>query len=149
MPKSEARELELRDAIEALFFAYRTFTKEPDSILEKRGLGRVHHRILYFVAREPELSVTRLLEVLEISKQALNAPLRQLSERGLISSVPSSQDRRIRQLTLTADGKRLETQLCRTQSELLEKAFDASDKDAEQGWREVMQQLADRDRRQK
>lgn len=142
MPTTDTREQEMRAAIEALFFAYRAFTAEPDEILAKRGLGRVHHRILYFVAREPELSVTQLLEVLAVSKQALNAPLRQLSEAGLIKAKPGKDDKRIRQLTLTAAGKRLEAQLFRTQSEGLEKAFEASGNEAEAGWHQVMTHLA-------
>lgn len=146
MPTADAREQELRDAIEVLFYAYRAFTAEPDDILAKRGLGRVHHRILYFVAREPGLSVTRLLEVLAVSKQALNAPLRQLADAGLIEARAGKEDKRIRQLTLTAAGKRLETQLCRTQNELLEKAFASAGSKAEAGWREVMQQLAQTER---
>lgn len=146
MPTADAREQELRDAIEVLFYAYRAFTAEPDDILARRGLGRVHHRILYFVAREPELSVTRLLKVLAVSKQALNAPLRQLSDAGLIKARAGKEDKRIRQLTLTAAGKRLENQLCRTQTELLEKAFGSAGSKAEAGWREVMQQLAQTER---
>ncbi|MGQ7848180.1 MarR family winged helix-turn-helix transcriptional regulator [Granulosicoccus sp. 3-233] len=146
MPTPDARERELRDAIEALFFAYRAFTAEPDDILARRGLGRVHHRILYFVAREPGLSVTRLLEVLAVSKQALNTPLRQLSDSELIHSSPGKDDKRIRQLTLTAAGKRLESQLCRTQTALLDKAFESAGSKAEAGWREVMQQLARNER---
>ena len=142
MSATDRREQELRSAIEALFFAYRAFTEEPDEILARRGLGRVHHRILYFVAREPGLSVTRLLVLLGVSKQALHAPLRQLSEAELIDSQPDQNDKRIRQLSLTTAGKRLEAQLTRTQTERLAQAFDASGAQAEAGWRKVMSQLA-------
>ena len=44
-----------------------------------------HHRALYFVGRHPGLSVNALLGILGVSKRALNAPLRQLIERGLIA----------------------------------------------------------------
>ncbi len=88
------RQAELRQAIELLFHAYRAFTAPPDRILEARGLGRVHHRILYFVARSPGTTVTALLGVLGVSKQALNAPLRQLVEAGLVDSRAGTQDKR-------------------------------------------------------
>ena len=43
------REEELRQGMELLFYAYRDFTAEPDAILAKIGLGRAHHRVIYFV----------------------------------------------------------------------------------------------------
>ena len=35
---------QLRQGIEAMFFAYRGFTADPDRILEEHGYGRAHHR---------------------------------------------------------------------------------------------------------
>ena len=35
---------QLRQGIEAMFFAYRGFTADPDRILEEYGYGRAHHR---------------------------------------------------------------------------------------------------------
>ena len=55
----------------------------------ERGLGRVHHRILYFVARSPGIAVNALLGVLDVSKQALHAPLRELVDKGLIAATPA------------------------------------------------------------
>lgn len=142
-PERAEREQELREAIELLFFSYRAFTRGPDTILDKRGLGRVHHRVLYFVGSKPGLSVNELLGVLEISKQALNAPLRQLIGMGLIKNNPSKSDRRVRELRLTAEGKRLEARLTGTQILQLESIFSKRGKKAENAWREVMQQLAE------
>src|SRR5512135_950099 len=98
---SMPREKALRLAIEQFYFGYRAFTTPPDRILEQRGLGRVHHRILYFVGRNPHISVNALLGLLSVSKQALNAPLRQLVEMQLIAMDTAEHDRRVRQLTLT------------------------------------------------
>ena len=82
-------ERELRSSIELFYYAYRAFTSGPDHILERRGLARVHHRILYFVGRNPAITVNSLLATLRVSKQALNAPLRQLLAMKLIAaSIP-------------------------------------------------------------
>jgi len=137
------REQELRQAIELLFFSYRAFTRGPDEILEKRGLGRVHHRILYFVGRDPGLSVNELLKVLQISKQALHLPLRQLLSMELVKNDKSKSDRRVRELKLTAAGKRLEARLTGTQLLQLESVFKSRGKKTEKAWKQVMQQLAD------
>lgn len=136
------RQAELRDAIELLYYGYRAFTDRADRILERRGLGRVHHRILYFIGRRPGIPVRGLLEVLAVTKQALNAPLRQLLEMNLVAAVAGSEDRRIKNLRLTPEGQRLEAELTGAQLRRLEAAFDAAGAEGEVGWRKVMADLA-------
>lgn len=131
----------LRDAIEAFFFGYRAFTDRPDRILQQQGLGRVHHRILYFVGRRPGLSVTGLLEVLGVSKQAIHGPLRRLADLGLVVASPGA-DRRVRLLRLTAAGEALEAELTGAQTAHLAAAFSAAGAQGEAGWMRVMAALA-------
>ncbi len=135
------REAALRLAIERFYFGYRAFTAPPDRILDQRGLGRVHHRILYFVGHNPLVSVNELLGILGVSKQALHAPLRQLIEMRLVAMSPAEHDRRVRQLALTAKGAELEALLTSTQMKLLETAFQQAGKGAEAGWHQVMHRL--------
>lgn len=131
-----------RAAIELFYFAYRAFTTPPDRILERRGLGRVHHRILYFVGRNPSIKINELLAILHVSKQALNLPLRQLIEMKLIGVAVPPKDRRIRQLSLTSEGRRLERQLTVTQTTQLLEAFAGAGEQASKGWFTVMQRIA-------
>lgn len=138
----QKREQSLREAIELLFFSYRAFTRGPDLILEKRGLNRTHHRILYFVGRDPGLSVNDLLAVLDISKQALHSPLRQLIAMKLVSSNKSRFDGRVKELRLTSAGKKLEARLTGTQLLQLEEVFGQAGPEAEAAWRKTMQFLA-------
>jgi DNA-binding MarR family transcriptional regulator len=139
--KTNARLLE---SIELFYFAYRAFTARPDRTLQQRGLGRVHHRILYFVARNPGITVNALLGTLRVSKQALNAPLRQLVEMKLVATAVAPHDRRVKQLSLTADGGRLEGQLTATQEKQLTDAFAVAGERAESGWRKVMLEICGR-----
>ena len=136
------RETALQEAIELLYFGYRAFTDRPDRILGQSGLGRVHHRILYFVGRNPDTSVNALLGLLEVSKQALNGPLRQLAEMGLVSLRVAAHDRRVKELRLTHAGEKLEARLSGTQRKQLAEVFSAAGPEAEAGWREVMRRLA-------
>lgn len=129
------------ESIELLYFAYRSFTSRPDRMLAQRGLGRVHHRILYFLGRNPEITVNQLIATLKVSKQALNAPLRQLIERGLVLTRTAEQDRRSKQLRLSAAGKKLEQQLSATQAEHLAKAFAAAGQGAAEGWQRAMREI--------
>jgi DNA-binding MarR family transcriptional regulator len=135
---------DLRSAIELLYFAYRGFTDRPDRILERRGLGRVHHRILYFIGRRPDVSVRGLLALLAVSKQALNAPLRQLVEMKLVDTVAAADDRRVKNLRLTAEGRRLEEELTGAQMRHLQAAFERAGPSNFRGWRAVMDELAKR-----
>ena len=136
------RQAELRESIELLYFGYRAFTSRADRILEHRGLGRVHHRILYFIGRNPDIAVNALLDVLAVTKQALNAPLRQLIEMKLVSVRTAQHDRRFKQLRLSYEGERLEAQLTGTQMKQLAAVFDAAGRDVEQAWRAAMRRLS-------
>ena len=95
---------QLRRAIEAMFFAYRGFTADPDRILAERGYGRAHHRAMHFIGRSPGTTVNNLLSILAVTKQSLNRVLRTLVQDGLVESRVGQRDRRERHLTLTDDG---------------------------------------------
>ncbi|OAH99061.1 MarR family winged helix-turn-helix transcriptional regulator [Methylomonas methanica] len=138
----DMREAALRLAIEQFYFGYRAFTVQPDRILAERGLGRVHHRILYFVGRNPRISVNALLGMLSVSKQALNAPLRQLLDMQLVMIDTATHDKRVRELSLTAAGAELEAQLTGTQMQQLQTVFAQVGANAEAGWRQVMRSLS-------
>ncbi|MBM7059296.1 MarR family transcriptional regulator [Pseudomonas sp. UL073] len=128
-------------ALEAFFFGYQAFTAKPDEMLARRGLSRVHHRILFFIARYPSASMTELLGVLGVSKQALNIPLRQLMEMHLVESVTAESDKRKRLLGLTDEGAKLEAALRREQTKLLQRVFADTGEAAAAGWLEVNQAL--------
>ncbi|KDD68485.1 MarR family transcriptional regulator [Pseudomonas mandelii PD30] len=123
-----------QQAMEAFFFGYQAFTAKADEMLERRGLSRVHQRIVFFIARYPNLSVKELLALLGVTKQALNIPLRQLVEMHLVNSVASETDKRKRLLELTDDGARFEQSLRREQVKLLERVFAEAGEAAVDGW---------------
>lgn len=135
---SNARTSELNQALESLHFAFRAVVARPDAMLAERGLSRVHHRILYFIAHRDPLSVNDLLKVLGITKQSLNGPLRQLLELKLVTAVPDPMDGRIKRLKLTKEGSKLEKALSGDQRRRFERVFAQVGPDAEMAWRKVM-----------
>ena len=137
----QQEDLLLHQAIEQFYFGYRTFTELPDKLLAQRGLGRVHHRILYFVGHNPDIAINALLGILKISKHALNAPLNQLVKMELITVTTAEYDQRVRQLSLSPAGKKLESQLTDTQIQLLRQVFQQLGKETETAWLHVMQCL--------
>lgn len=128
-------------AMEAFFFGYQAFTAKADEMLARRGLSRVHHRVLFFIAKYPGLSMKQLLGYLGVSKQALSIPLRQLQEMNLVVSVTADEDKRKRLLGFTAEGAKLERALRREQAKLLQRAFAEAGEAAVNGWLTVNQTL--------
>ncbi len=139
---TNSREAELNQALELFHFAFRAFTAKPDQLLEARGLQRVHHRILYFIGRNPGIRVSGLLAILGVTKQALHAPLRQLIAMSLIQDSPDATDKRGKCLALTTEGAKLEAALSGAQRKLLASVFDQAGAEGESSWRGVMAQLA-------
>jgi DNA-binding MarR family transcriptional regulator len=128
----------VRQGIELLFFAYRDFTAEPDAILARYGFGRAHHRVVHFVGRHPQLTVSELLQILRITKQSLGRVLGQLVRQGFITVRSGSRDRRQRLLELTEKGRELERQLSEPQRARIGNAYREAGAAAVEGFRKVM-----------
>lgn len=111
------------ELIELLFFAYRDFVGEPDHILEAIGYGRAHHRVVYFVMRNPGLRVSDLLDILQITKQSLSRVLKQVIDEGYIEQRPGPIDRRERLLYATEKGEQLASELSARQHVRLTRAL--------------------------
>src|SRR3546814_7020370 len=63
------REEEVRRGIEFLFFAHASLWRAIDARLAEKELGRAHYRALYFIARQPGLTISDLLALLGLTKQ--------------------------------------------------------------------------------
>ena len=133
----------LRKGIEALFFAYRDFTSDPDRILADMDYGRAHHRAVHFINRNPGMTVNRLLTILGVTKQSLNRVLRSLIEDGLVDSRIGPEDKRERHLYLTETGHELERRLTDTQRERVRAAYRAAGPQAVAGFRQVLEAMMD------
>lgn len=137
MPQFDADD-HLTEAIELLFFSYRDFISDPDTILGAYEFGRAHHRVVHFVGRNPGITVAELLDILRITKQSLARVLRQLIERGFVRQKTGEKDRRQRRLYLTPEGAELLRRLVEPQRERVRKALDAGGPGAEGAWRRIM-----------
>lgn len=132
------REEDLRQGMELLYFAYRDFTAEPDAILARQKFGRAHHRVIHFVGRNPQITVTELLSILRITKQSLSRVLGQLVRQGYIIQRPGTRDRRQRLLELTPTGSELERNLSESQRALIARAYREAGAEAVEGYRRVL-----------
>lgn len=136
-------EEDLRQGIELLFFAYRDFTGEPDRQLAELGLGRAHHRAIYFIGRNPSLTVTQLLSILKITKQSLSRVLQELVAADYVVQAPGPTDRRERRLKLTERGEALEELLTEGQRRRLGRAYEAVGPEAVRIFHQVLLSVID------
>lgn len=136
---------QLRQGIEAMFFAYRGFTADPDRILSEIGYGRAHHRAIHFINRAPGTTVNNLLSILGVTKQSLNRVLRTLIENGLVESRVGVADKRERHLFLTEKGETLESRLSDAQRARMRAAYREAGPEAVAGFRQVLEAMMDKD----
>ena len=134
---------QVRQGIEAMFFAYRGFTADPDRILGEMAYGRAHHRAIHFIHRSPGTTVNNLLSILGVTKQSLNRVLRTLVADGLVKSTIGARDKRERHLHLTQAGAALERSLSDAQRERMRSAYRLAGPEAVAGFRQVLEAMMD------
>lgn len=136
---------QIRQGIEAMYFAYRGLTTEPDRILATMAYGRAHHRAIHFINRAPGTTVTNLLEILGVTKQSLNRVLRTLIEDGLVESRVGKVDKRERNLFLTEAGISLEARLSDAQRTRMRATYREAGPEAVAGFRKVLEAMMDKE----
>ena len=136
------RDEELKQGVDLLFHAFSEVFGTGDAALRAAGLGRAHRRALYFIARNPAVTVAALLGILKITKQSLNRVLNDLLDGGYVERRPAPNDRRMRQLRLTEKGLALEEALWEAQRPRLARAFREAGPEAVAGFRRVLAALS-------
>ncbi len=133
------REPEIRRGIELMYFGYSHLTRSADAVLGDHGLGRAHHRALYFIARQPGLKVGDLLRLLAITKQSLGRVLGDLTTRSLVETATGEFDRRQKLLRLTEAGAALEAELFEAFRERLSAAYARAGQESVTGFWQVLE----------
>ena len=136
------RDEELKQGVDLLFFAFSDVFAQGEARLRAARLGRAHRRALYFIARNPDLSVADLLSILKITKQSLNRVLNDLLQGGYVERRAGMRDRRTRQLRLTQKGAAFEGALWELQRPRLVRAFRDAGPEAVAGFRRVLTGIA-------
>jgi len=135
------REEEIRRGIELLHFGHAALMAGMADVLADHGLGRAHQRALYFIARQPGLSVSALIGLLGITKQSLGRVLDELAERGLVETRPGTRDKRQRLLRLTAAGEAIEAALFEAMRERMAAAYSAAGQGSVTGFWRVLENM--------
>lgn len=132
----------LKQGVDLLFSAFGDVFADGDTVLRAAQLGRAHRRALYFVARQPGITVADLLSRLKITKQSLSRVVNDLLADGYLERRPAANDRRMRQLRLTDKGTLLEQRLWEAQRPRLVRAFREAGPESVAGFRRVLDALS-------
>ena len=130
------------DALELMYFGSRGMTRRADEYLATLDLSRVHHRILYTIARGGGMTVSDLLAVLSVSKQALHRPMKQLIEQNYVGISRDPARHRFKILNLTAKGKKVEEKASEFERQVMKRAFAKVGKAGQEAWKAVMAEAA-------
>ncbi len=133
------RETEIRRGMELMYFAQSTLARSTETRLAAMGLGRAHHRAMYFIARHPDLTVSALLGLLGITKQSLGRVLNELVDRDLVETRIGERDRRQRLLRLSDAGAALEHELFETVRQHWANAYARAGQNAVSGFWSVLE----------
>src|SRR5690606_15350178 len=135
------REEEVRRGIEYLFFAHNALWRAIDTRLAEKELGRAHYRALYFIARQPGLTISDLLGLLGITKQSLGRVVKELDARALLTTRPGNRDRRQKELRLTSEGRALENAIFSQLRDTMSRAYTHAGQAAVTGFWQVSEAL--------
>lgn len=146
MAKPAGRDLSrlepLDDALALMYFGWRGMTRAADDYLATIGLSRVHHRILYTIARADNLTVSDLLTILQISKQALHRPMTQLLDAGYVTADRDPARHRFKLLGLTPAGRAVERVASGHERKVMARAFKKAGAGSQAAWSAVMAEAA-------
>ncbi|BBC79129.1 MarR family winged helix-turn-helix transcriptional regulator [Acetobacter orientalis] len=132
------REEQIRLAQTMMFLAGRDMAKAMAPILEELQLGQAHYRVLQVLAFSPRIPVSRLQEILGVTKQSLGRTLGELQERGYLESESCLRDRRQKLLRLSKEGLSVEVHLFAVVRHRLVDAYREAGGTAVEGFRRVM-----------
>ena len=136
-------EKEIRKIIELIFFSYREFTLGPDEILNKINYGRAHHRVIYFVGKQKNITIKDLLGILKITKQSLSRVLNQLVNEKYVN-LSKGDDKRTKNLTLTKKGFELKDQLSNIQINKIKNIIKEANEVDINGFKKILYKMIDK-----
>lgn len=137
------RDDELERGLDLLEAAHGALLAGPDRRLADLGLSRNHRRLLHVIARAPGITMVRLREVVQLSKQSLSRLLKELEAEALIERRADRRDRRQRPIHLTERGQELDEQLNLRLRRRIAEAYRAAGAQAVAGYHEVLLGLVD------
>ncbi|UQS84802.1 MarR family winged helix-turn-helix transcriptional regulator [Apilactobacillus apisilvae] len=95
--------------------------------LDEYNLTPNQQKMLFAIDTIPEITIKQLLQIIGISKQALNVACRDLRERNLVFTATAKSDKRKTAVYLTDDGSKMIEEIETSQLEFINKVCGKTD----------------------
>ena len=137
------RDEALDASLELLTVAQLGMAAAIQPILEREALQAQDFTLLFLICRRPGLSMTELHKTSGMSKQSLSRHIATLVEREMVQIEMDPSDRRRKLVTVRDQARPILDELVALQRRQLKRAFGRVGSDAVEGFRRVLQDVAD------
>ncbi|MEK9680404.1 MAG: MarR family transcriptional regulator [Pelagibacteraceae bacterium] len=135
------KEKNLKDVIELLLKSYASLFSDSEQTLKRHSLGKAHHRLIILIDNNPGIKVTKILNMLKVTKQSLNRVLQDLIKKDFIIQKKDEKDGREKKIYLSDRGLEFANNLFNSQKNRVLSAFKKSSPDEVHYFKNVLKRI--------
>ena len=140
------REDKLKETLNNFFLVYKTFENQILDNASVNGFGIADIRCILIILLYPGITFNELLIKLSITKQSLNRVLKILLEKKMVIQETNKKDKRMKNLYLSDDSKKIINNLIGPTIKEISNAFQKSGSEAVNGFNQIFVNLAEKNK---
>ena len=138
------REDKLKETLNNFFLVYKAFENQILDNASVNGFGIADIRCILIILLYPGITFNELLIKLSITKQSLNRVLKILLEKKMVIQETNKKDKRMKNLYLSDDSKKIINNLIGPTIKEISNAFQKSGSEAVNGFNQIFLNLAEK-----
>ena len=140
------REDKLKETLNNFFLVYKTFENQILDNASVNGFGIADIRCILIILLYPGITFNELLIKLSITKQSLNRVLKILLEKKMVIQEINKKDKRMKNLYLSDDSKKIINNLIGPTIKEISNAFQKSGSEAVNGFNQIFLNLPEKNK---
>lgn len=140
------REDKLKETLNNFFLVYKTFENQILDNASVNGFGIADIRCILIILLYPGITFNELLIKLSITKQSLNRVLKILLEKKLVIQETNKKDKRMKNLYLSDESKKIINNLIGPTIKEISNAFQKSGSEAVTGFNQIFLNLTEKNK---
>ena len=140
------REDKLKETLNNFFLVYKTFENQILDNASVNGFGIADIRCILIILLFPGITFNELLIKLSITKQSLNRVLKILLEKKMVIQEINKKDKRMKNLYLSDDSKKIINNLIGPTIKEISNAFQKSGSEAVNGFNQIFLNLPEKNK---
>ena len=114
---------QLKGFIEKIFVGYRESFNDSKKVLKKYNLGTDHNKAMHLISFYNGITITQLLNKLNVTKQSLNRVINDLKKLNYLEFKKDIKDTRVKHIFLNNKGEKIFDEIFLSQKKRIYKAF--------------------------